>query len=86
MLFLDEKVLAFKDKRDFIVEFHNYIVNSLKELQQEEIDIVENECDYMVLGENYSYYRKEEIGSFISKQYKLLMKLKEFHSPSKPEE
>lgn len=80
VLYLDKKLIEFKDKRDFIVKFHNHLVDSVIQLKSEFKDLHENENDYMFMGDNHIYYRHEEIGSYIDKQVKLINKIKEFHS------
>ena len=77
---LDKKLIEFKDKRDFIVKFHNHLVDSVIQLKSEFKDLHENENDYMFMGDNHIYYRHEEIGSYIDKQVKLINNIKEFHS------
>lgn len=80
VLYLDNKVIEFKNKREFIVVFHNHLIDSVNQLRSEFKDLQENKNDYMFLGENHIYHRHEEIGSYEDKQMKLINKMKEFHS------
>jgi hypothetical protein len=80
VLYLDKKLIEFKDKREFIVKFHNHLIDSVIKLKSEFKDLQKNENDYMFMGENYIYHRHEEIGSYTDKQMKLINRMKEFHS------
>ncbi|CAM1342665.1 hypothetical protein [Tenacibaculum amylolyticum] len=77
----NEKAIFFKNKTDFIVNFHNLILDSLSKLNKSFEELQRDNRDYLIFGgEKHVFYKHEEIATQTEKQTKLLEKFKYFYS------
>lgn len=75
ILSINDDRINFNSKEEFINKFVGFLLKSLDQLESEFNDLNDNPRDYIHLSESDIYYKHEEIGSYMSKQNKLLKKL-----------
>lgn len=78
-LFLDDTIISFTNQKQFIIKFHNFILENLKKIDREIEDLNNKRNDYIVnVGEDYFYIRRNDLSYHYQKQEKLIKKMKDF--------
>jgi hypothetical protein len=78
VLFLDSRVIRFKDTKEFIQKFCGHLKQNLKEFNEEYRQLRQSEQSDMFVDKQHIWYRDEHISHCSNKQLVLLDKMREF--------